>query len=461
MSDRSMLPVAIIGAGPIGLAAAAHLIERKVPVKIYESGETIGAYIRDWSHVRIFTTWAQSVDPASCRLLRRHGWVSPPENALPTGGELYAQYLQPLAATSELAAVIETGARIVSVTRQGIDKVVSQDRAMRPFRLRVATQNGDQRDDLARAVIDASGTWGQPNPLGGSGIPAISEHDQRGRIAYGMPDVLGRDRSLYAGKRVAVIGSGYSAINVLLDLAQLAMHEPATKPTWITRSNNLARIYGGGRADQLPARGALGGRLQQLVAAGKITVVTGFSIEAVMADDDGVMLDGNSARGQRQVGAFDRLVAATGQRPDLTLTRELRLDLDPWLERIRALGPLIDPNLHSCGDVPPHGHREVSHPEPDFYTIGVKSYGRAPTFLLLTGYEQARSVAAILAGDQAAADQVDLVLPATGICSTNAPDSAASNCCGGPAIEIADACCVADEVAKTAGQRGCGCGVPV
>src|SRR4030095_17121722 len=90
--------------------------------------------------------------------------------------------------------------------------------------------------------------------------------------------------------------------------------------------------------------------------------------------------------------------------------RELRLELDPWLEGVRALGPLIDPNVHSCGSVPPHGHRELSHPEPGLYTIGVKSYGRAPTFLLLTGYEQARSVAAALPGDLAAAEHLRLGL---------------------------------------------------
>ena len=127
---------------------------------------------------------------------------------------------------------------------------------------------------------------------------------------------------------------------------------------------------------------------------------------------------GETAEGQRRLGPVDRIIAATGQRPELSLTRELRLDLDPWLESVKALGPLIDPNLHSCGSVPPHGFRELSHPEPGFYTVGIKSYGRAPTFLLLTGYEQVRSVAAALAGDLAAADDVRLVLPETGVCST-------------------------------------------
>jgi hypothetical protein len=163
----------------------------------------------------------------------------------------------------------------------------------------------------------------------------------------------------------------------------------------------------------------------------------------------------------RELGPVDRVVVATGQRPDLTLTRELRLDLDPWLESAKALGPLIDPNLHSCGSVPPHGHRELAHPEPGFYTVGIKSYGRAPTFLMLTGYEQVRSVTAALAGDFVAADNVQLVLPETGVCSTNTAAAGANvseGCCGGPAPAEVDACCVADAKAKETTGRGCGCG---
>ena len=173
----------------------------------------------------------------------------------------------------------------------------------------------------------------------------------------------------------------------------------------------------------------------------------------------GIVVEGETADGLRRIGPVDRIIAATGQRPDLSLTRELRLDLDPWLESAKALGPLIDPNVHSCGSVPPHGHRELAHPEPGFYTVGIKSYGRAPTFLLLTGYEQVRSIAAAIAGDMAAADDVRLVLPETGVCSTRPVTvaKASAGCCGGPAPANVDACCVADAVAKELGKPGCGC----
>ena len=457
MNAMDTLPVAVIGAGPIGLAAAAHLAERGVAVKVYEAGPSVGANIRDWGHVRVFTTWEHNVDTASRRLLESHGWKLPQADALPTGDELYRHYLQPLSQVPELAGHIETGARITAISRAGIDKVTSRGRADVPFELRIAQQNGKTRLDYARAVIDAAGTWQNANPLGASGLPVLRETEHAARIAYGMPDVLGAKRADYADKRIAVVGGGYSAINVLLDLLRLAESAPKTQIMWVVRGTNMNRIYGGGSADQLEARGALGTRLSQFVAQGRIQLVTGFSTTALKEGAGGQQLVGMTEGGERSLPEIDRIVVATGQRPDLEMTRELRLELDPWLEGVKALGPLIDPNLHSCGSVPPHGHRETSHPEPGFYTIGVKSYGRAPTFLLLTGYEQARSVAAAIAGDLVAADNVQLTLPETGICSTDSAANAAG-CCGGPAPAESNSCCVSDVVAKNAGKEGCGCG---
>ena len=451
------LPVAVIGGGPIGLAAAAQLIARGLPVRVYEAGATVGASVRDWGHVRTFSPWRYSTDAAARKLLAADGWREPPAEGMPTGAELYEHYLKPLAATPRMARVIETGVRVVSVTRLGMDKVTSRGREERPFLLSIDTGDGRVRRDLARAVIDASGTWTNQNPLGGSGLPADGEAEHAERIAYGIPDVLGRDRAAYAGKAVLVIGAGHSAANALLDLARLAEAEPATSIIWAVRGTNLMRVFGGGEADQLPARGALGADVKALVDQGRVMLITGFSATAVRSDGGRVVVEGDTSEGVRRIGPVDRIIVATGQRPDLALTRELRLELDPWLESAKALGPLIDPNEHSCGSVPPHGHRELGHPEPGFYTIGVKSYGRAPTFLLLTGYEQARSVAAAIAGDMEAADRVQLVLPETGVCSG---PSETEGCCGGPASAESAGCCAQDEQAKAAGEAGCGCATP-
>src|SRR5579859_4329754 len=247
-------PAAIIGGGPIGLAAAAHAVARGLPVKVYEAGATVGANLLDWGHVRVFTPWELNIDAAARTLLERHGWTAPPAGELPTGGDLYARYLRPLAQTPELAAAIETGARVEAISRRGADKVASKDRATKPFQLQVARRDGARRTDFARAVIDASGTWNTPNPLGAAGLPAPGEVEHGGRIAYGMPDVLGRDRDTYAGRRTLVIGAGYSAANVLLDLARLAQDAPDMSVTWVVRGTDLVRVYGGGLADQLPAR---------------------------------------------------------------------------------------------------------------------------------------------------------------------------------------------------------------
>jgi hypothetical protein len=323
----------------------------------------------------------------------------------------------------------------------------------------VRTSAGEEEEILARAVIDASGTSGSPNPLGADGTSARNEADVVDRVLYGIPDVLGIHRHRYAGRRVAVVGSGHSALNTLLDLAELMKAEPGTRASWIVRRPPPARVFGGGVADALPARGALGQQARQLLDRGGVTLVVG-RVDALTRTPHGVELLDEAGL---TLATADEVVAVTGLRPDLAPLRELRLDLDPIMEAPRALAPLIDPNLHSCGTVPPHGEAELRHPEPGFYVVGMKSYGRAPTFLMLTGYEQVRSIACALTGDAAGAATVELTLPETGVCSapsvgsSNASDSIAS-CCGGPAPAEVDACCAHDAEAKAIGQDGCGCG---
>ena len=181
------LPVAVIGAGPVGLAAAANLIARGIPVKVYEAGREAGANIRSWSHVSLFSPWEFNISPAARALLAKSGWEEPDAQAYPTGGELVDRYLAPLAATPALAPVIEYGAAVTAIGRQGIDKVVSRDRDRHSFVLTVARADGPLRRDRARAVIDASGTWTSPNPIGAGGLAADGEAAFGDRIAYGSP----------------------------------------------------------------------------------------------------------------------------------------------------------------------------------------------------------------------------------------------------------------------------------
>lgn len=279
--------------------------------------------------------------------------------------------------------------------------------------LRIQHPDGHEEAVPARAVIDASGTWFSPNPLGASGVLAIGERANAAHIFYGIPDVLGAERARYAGRRVLVVGSGHSAFNALLDLTELAHEAPGTAITWAVRRPALGQVFGGGENDVLQARGALGRHIRRLVEAGTLHVVTSFKVMELARAEDGIMVAGE----RTTLGPVDEIIATTGFRPDLSILAELRLGLDPAVESPTALAPLIDPNVHSCGTVPPHGAMELAHPERDFFIAGMKSYGRAPTFLLLTGYEQVRSVAAALAGDWAAARDVQLELPETGVCS--------------------------------------------
>jgi thioredoxin reductase len=425
----------VIGAGPVGLAAAAHLAARGIEPVIFEAGDAVGASVREWGHVRVFSPWEYNVDPVAAELLAAHGWAAPASDAYPTGDEIVDRYLVPLAALPGIAESLHLRARVVSVTRLGIDKLKDDGRDDAPYQL-VVEQDGTLRRYLARAVIDASGTWTRPNPLGAGGVPAVGEPEHADRIAYGIPDVLEGARDRYAGRRVLVVGSGHSAFNAILDLVALRDSEPGTEVVWAIRGQAPDRSYGGGGDDQLPARGALGASVRRLVADGSIELVPGFHIRSIASDDERVAVED----GDRRLVA-DQIIAATGFRPDLDLLRELRLDLDDRVEAPRALAPLIDPNLHSCGSVPPHGVDELAHPDAGVYVVGMKSYGRAPTFLLRTGYEQVRSIVAALAGDWDSARNVELVLPETGVCSVNrgaepADSAAPAACCGSPLIAI-------------------------
>ena len=429
----SELPIAVIGAGPQGLAAAAHWLERGIESVVLEAGETAAAGVSAWGHVRMFSPWSELIDPAGARLMEPSGWQAPQEG-YPTGAEWVGSYLAPLA--TALGDRLRYGTRVVGVSRRGRDRLVSAGRENQPFVIHVIDRNGAESRFDARAVIDASGTWGQPNPVGADGLPAIGEREaaNAGAVFY-VPPTPEQGAAL-AGRHVVVVGSGHSAMTAVIELAAVAKANPGTKVTLVLRRGVVDdNTFGGGEDDALPQRGALGLRSREAVDAGLVTLVTGFRVEQVETVDGKIVLVSEDGR---SLPAADHVVALTGFRPDLTFLTELRLDLDPILQAPAKLAPEIDPNLHSCGSVMPHGARELAHPEAGLYVVGMKSYGRAPTFLAMTGYEQVRSVAAELAGDHDAARRVELVLPDTGVCGGAGlfDEPAADNgggCCGAPA----------------------------
>ncbi|WP_261718973.1 NAD(P)-binding domain-containing protein [Streptomyces sp. FZ201] len=435
----AQLPVIVIGAGPTGLAAAAHLVERGIEPLVLEAGPAVGAAVREWSHVRLFSTWGEVVDPAAEKLLAPTGWTRPDPASYPSGGDWAERYLQPLA--DALGERVRTGARVTGVSRAGRDRIVDAEREQQPFVVHVTRTDGREERLFARAVIDASGTWTTPGPAGAGGLPALGERAAADHVTYRVPDLKDPAvRARYAGRRTAVIGSGASAFTALAYLADLAKADDGTgtKAVWILRRGLSGSTFGGGEADQLPARGALGLAAKAAVDEGYADAVTGFRTEAIERDGERLVL---VAEDGRRLDAVDEVIVLTGFRPDLSFLSEIRLGLDERLQAPVALAPLIDPNQHSCGTVYPHGHRELAHPEPGVYLVGMKSYGRAPTFLAMTGYEQVRSVVAAIAGDLEAADRVELTLPETGVCGGaglfDAPDAAETEggCCA-PAPQL-------------------------
>ena len=450
--------VAIIGAGPVGLAAAAHVLERGMTPIVFETGAEAGHAVRQWGHVQLFSPWEYNVDRAAGRLLEATGWNSPPPDQYPTGSELVERYLEPLATRTPLKSHILTSSKVTDISRQGFDKLKTKGRDLAPFEIRYQNagfpEGSGERIARADAVIDASGTWASPNPAGANGLGAIGEKEAAGKIAYAMPDVLGAARARYAGKTVAVLGAGHSAIGTLTDLARLKAEDPGTDVIWLLRGTDPAKAFGGGANDKLAARGELRATFAALVAAGNIRVEPAFHTTHLSVENGHLRIATGSACCERNIIA-DELIVATGFRPDLAFVRELRIRLDPAIECPIALAPLIDPNEHSCGTVRPHGARELAQDESGFYFAGIKSYGRAPTFLMITGYEQVRSIAARIAGDHDAAGRVELALPETGVCSR--PSADVTGCCGGPAPAADSACCGADAVAKQKGKSECGC----
>ncbi|MFH1804139.1 MAG: NAD(P)-binding domain-containing protein [Pseudomonadota bacterium] len=450
MASNSELPVVIIGAGPVGLAAAAQCAGYGISAVILERGPQVAQSLRAWGHVRVFSPWSLIIDRAARKLLGTTGWQGPDEDLLPTGAEIVTDYLEPLATHPAIAPHIRYGRAVMAVTRA----------ADGPFILHHQGADGAEETLMARAVIDASGTWDYPNPMGIDGNLVLGEAALAGKIAYGLPDVAGMLRGQYVGKHTLVIGSGHSAMNVVLALLQVQKDAPQTRVSWGLRHDNFEKLLGGGLNDQLPARGELGLAAKRAIASGALRLLAPLEVYKVSAaPDDQLRLDVMLKGAATEILA-DRVVVSTGFRPDLSLLQDLHLSLDPVVEAPTLLAPMIDPRLHSCGTVPPHGVVELQHPETGFFIAGSKSYGRAPTFLMATGYEQVRSIVAELAGDHEAARQVQLVLPETGVCKGAqdvAGETASEGCCGGPAPLGVVACCVADAKAKEAGKAGCGC----
>lgn len=423
--QKNNLPVAIIGGGAVGLSAAAHLSERKIPFLLFEQGNSVGHNFLSWQHIKVFSPWKYNIDKAAEKLLLQTNWEAPNKEALPTGGELVEKYFRPLAQHSLVKPYIHLDTKVLSIGRKGLDKMKTDDRENKPFVIKVI-ENDKVKYYESKAIIDSSGTWNHPNPIGSGGVFAEGEQEFKNNIYYGIPNIKGENLIRYKNRNVLVVGGGHSATNVLLDLADIQKEYPNTQINWVLRKKDISAVYGGKEADALEARGALGIRIEELVNSKKLNVFTPYHILKLSKSEKGIQVEGEWNGKNETIPNIDEIISNTGSRPDLDIFREIRIDLDASLESVFDLAELIDPNVHGCGTVRPHGEQELRHPEKDFYIVGSKSYGRAPTFLMATGYEQVRSIVAYLDGDFESAKRIELDLPETGVCSSS---EAGVECC--------------------------------
>jgi len=400
--------LAIIGAGPVGLEAAAAALDRGFDVHVFERGE-VGAHVIAWGHVRMFTPWRMNVGRHSARLLEQNGWTRPDGDAYPQGAELATQYLEPLAKHPQLAARIHANTQVVHVSRRGMlkgDSIGKAARREQSFRLLVRDVGGRESYLHAYAVIDASGVYGQPNWAGDGGIPARRELYLAPQMSYRIDDVLDVQRERYAGKRTLVIGAGASAATTVCDLARLASEVPGTSVVWVIRRAASA-VYPARADDPLEARRELHARARALAGGADPNVI---AIGEAMVEE----LEFNSAthryRTILRIGEqlrreeADRVIVNTGFGPDDSLYRELQVH-DCYATRAphRLAKALQEAGTSDCLTTPAFGADVLTHPEPDFYILGHKSYGRNPHFLLQTGYQQCADVIDRLAVDLAVA----------------------------------------------------------
>ena len=397
--------MAVIGAGPIGLEAVSAALELGFDAHLFERGE-VGAHPLAWGHVTMFTPWRMNLGPTSKRRLEAAGWTAPDPGSLPTGLELVERYLQPLASLPDLAPRVHTHAQVVHISRRGMlkgDAIGSSERREHPFRLLVRDQGGRESFLHAFSVIDASGVYGQPNWAGDGGIPGRGELYLAPQMAYHVDDVLGLRRARYAGKRTLVIGSGASAATVVSDLATLAAGAPGTTAVWVTR-DAAAQLYADVADDPLPARRALYARARSCVS-GEIPAVThvggavveGFEFNSATHRYRVQLVLGDQPR----IEEADQVIVNTGFGPDNSIYRELQVH-ECYASRgpMKLSAALLGAGAADCLSVPAFGADVLANPEPDFYILGNKSYGRSPHFLLETGYRQVTDVLEKLARER-------------------------------------------------------------
>ncbi|MDH4044446.1 MAG: NAD(P)-binding domain-containing protein [Gemmatimonadota bacterium] len=396
--------VIVVGAGPIGLEAAAAAVAAGHAVTVLERGD-VADHVRQWGHVQLFTAFGMNSGPAGRALLEAAGVLLPADGEHLSGATWRERYLLPLAAALRDQVRLETGATVRHVSRPHLLKSdavgETSRRAADGFRVFFDQHHGEHVLD-ADAVLDCSGTWGTPNWLGPGGAPALGERALRSAICYHPPDVLFAEFDRYGGRHVCLVGNGDSAATTVLALAQLAETVAGTRVTWVTRT-------GGGRPvaarpdDPLPGRRSVVALANAVATAGGDVVrwIRDAQIVEITKDAKGFALRLETRDGE-WVEQADEVIANIGYEPDDSLYRALQVH-ECYASRApmklsAALSAASGKGGADCLDLGGFGPDVLKNPEPDFFILGAKSYGKTSAFLLRTGYEQVRDVMGLIGG---------------------------------------------------------------
>jgi thioredoxin reductase len=397
--------IAVLGAGPVGLEAALYARSLNLPVAVFERGK-VGEHLRRWGHVRLFSPFGMNVTSLgrSAILADSPQHAFPADSDITTGREHLAVYLEPLAKTRPMRDCLRLETTVMHVGRDGLlkgDLVGDPRRAQHPFRLLLRDVTNHESAAEADVVLDCTGTYGQHRWMGSGGIPAPGEVPAEQQIAYGLEDILGERKGAYAGRNVLVIGGGYSAATAVCQLAKVAEERSDTWIIWLARGGSTQPIKRVAN-DPLRERDRLAVRANTLATRGEGNVEfrhqTVIDVVESAGPDKGFRVTGR-CQGKKQVWDVDRIIANVGYTPDTDVYRELQVH-----ECYATLGPMALAAALSkqgnvdCLQVPGQGAGVLRNPEPNFFILGAKSYGRNTNFLLRTGFDQVREVFTLLTG---------------------------------------------------------------